>query len=877
MSREIPKNYDPSQCEDEIYEAWEKSGFFNPDNLDIPKDAETYSIIMPPPNVTGLLHMGSAMMLAVEDLLIRYNRMRGKRTLWVPGTDHAAIATQNRVEKNLKKEGLDRHSLGREEFLERVNAFAAESQKTMIRQMKKMGSSCDWSRLAYTLDETRSQAVRNVFKLMHDDGLIYRGYRIVNWCPRCQSTLSDDEVEYRQEKAKLYWIKYGPFVLATTRPETKLGDTAVAVHPDDERYKDFVGKKYMIPGVLGEFEVEVVADPSVDPTFGSGAVKVTPAHDFADYETAQRHGLPMKQIIDEQGRMMENCGKYAGMTTDEAREAIAADMEKMGLIDHIDEDYDHNISLCYRCGTRIEPIPSTQWFIDVNKKIPKHGKSIKELSQEAIRKGVFGRSKIRIIPERFEKNYFHWMDNLRDWCISRQIWFGHRLPVWYKGDEIFVGTEAPAGEGWKQDEDTLDTWFSSGLWSFSTMAHDPSEISIENGQLRIKSADFKDFHPTSVLETMYDILFFWVARMIIMTTYCLGDIPFQDIYLHGCVRDKFGDKMSKSKPETNIDPLEICPKYGTDAVRLSLLIGTTPGNDTKVYEEKISNLRNFVTKIWNIYRYCATAYPGLELSEGIGKEDLKTLSDRWIVSRINQVIAETTASIEEYKFSMAGEKLQSFIWDEFADWYVEISKLEKNAKVIGYVLDKILKLAHPFTPFVTERIYQDIKGKETFIMTAHWPETDESLIDEKALGEFAGLQALITRIRNVRASYRIEAAKVIESYGDRIAGKEIIEKLARVRISEMPATDSEKTLRVSEGGTELELDVYGLIDAEKEKARIAKEIEMLEKSIAKIEAMLGNEKFVSKAPEEIIKENRERLEEYSQKLEIQRQLLSDLG
>ncbi|HPN96770.1 MAG TPA: valine--tRNA ligase [Candidatus Moranbacteria bacterium] len=867
--KEIPKTYEAGRYEDKIYELWEKSGFFNPDNLDVDKDASSYTIVMPPPNVTGVLHMGSAMMLAVEDLLIRYNRMQGKRTLWIPGTDHASIATQNRVEKDLKVEGLDRHKLGKEKFLKRVKEFALNSQKTILKQMRKMGSSCDWSRLAYTLDETRSAAVQNVFKLMYDDGLIYRGKRIVNWCPRCHSTLADDEVEYIPKKEKLYWIKYGPFTLATSRPETKLGDTAVAVHPKDKRYKKYVGKNFMIPGVLGEFEVEVVADYAVDMEFGTGVIKVTPAHDFTDNQIAQRHNLPMKQIINEEGRMMKNTGKYAGMTTAEAREAIVNDMEKIGLIDHIDENYDHNIAVCYRCGTQIEPLPSTQWFIDVNKEIPKYKKSIKELSFEAVKKGIFGRNKIKIIPERFEKNYFHWMENLRDWCISRQIWFGHRLPVWYKDEEIYVGVNPPEGEGWKQDEDTLDTWFSSGLWTFSTMAQKPADISIENNKIKIDTEDFKNFHPTNVLETMYDILFFWVARMIIMTTYSVGDIPFQDIYLHGCVRDKFGDKMSKSKPETNIDPLDVCEKYGTDAVRLSLLIGTTPGNDLNIYDEKIKNFRNFVTKLWNIYRYCL-ATENFTLAESIKDDDIKSLSDKWIVSELNELIAEITDDISKYKFSLAGEKLEKFTWGKFADWYIEIHKIEKNDAILGYVLDKILKLWHPFVPFVTEKIYNDFYGEKRLLMVEEWPKAGKKEKDAKTEKEFKNLKDTIAKIRNLRSSYHINPAQIIDAYTEKTENKEIIEKLARVKIIE--GETPKKSIKIAS----LDLDIAELINIKKEIDNIEKEIKNLENAISKTEILLKNESYIKKADKDVVSLTKSRVLGYKDKLKSQQELLKNL-
>ena len=565
MKDDIPKAYDAKKYEDKIYKAWEKSGLFSPKII---KGKKPFVISMPPPNATGQLHLGHAIMLALEDIMIRYNRMQGTPSLWLPGTDHAAIATQNKVEKLLAEKGITRQDLGREKFLEEVRKFVKNSQGTIRNQIRKMGSSCDWTREKYTMDSDLSEAVSTVFKMMYEDVLIYRVDRIVNWCPRCSSTLADDEVEYKEENGKLYWLKYGPFTLATTRPETKLGDTAVAVHPKDKRYKDMIGKKYMIPGVLGEFEVTVVADEAVDPEFGSGAVKVTPAHSFTDFEIAQRHGIPVKKVINEEGRMMENCGKYACMTTTECRKAILNDMDKMGLLLKV-EDYLHKLSVCYRCGTVVEPLTSKQWFIDVNKKIKRlNNKSLKKKSLEVVKNGS-----IKIIPPRFDKIYFHWMENLRDWCISRQIWWGHRIPVWYckKCGKEFVGGESVktttklkidnhtkctkcGSNEFKQDPDTLDTWFSSGIWTFSTLGWPK------------KTEDYKYFHPTSVLETGYDILFFWVARMILMTTYATGQIPFENVYLHGLVRDKNGEKMSKSKPETCIDPLDMIEKYGTDAV-----------------------------------------------------------------------------------------------------------------------------------------------------------------------------------------------------------------------------------------------------------------------------------------------------------------------
>lgn len=871
--KEIPKRYDHNEVEDKIYELWEKSGFFNPDNLDVEKDAASYTIILPPPNITDKLHLGHAAMLAIEDLLIRFHRMKGFRALWVPGTDHAAIATQNVVEKNLLKTGVTRQELGKEKFLEEVWKFLNATQKTIQHQMRKMGASMDWSREAFTLDEPRKKAVRKMFVDMYDAGLIYRGYRVVNWCPRCHSTLADDEVEYKQESEKLYWLKYGPFILATSRPETKLGDTAVAVHPDDPRYKDMVGKKFMIPGVLGEFEIIVVADKAVDISFGSGAIKVTPAHDFADYEISQRHKIAMKQIIDEDGKMMANTGKYAGMTTAEAREEIVKDMEKMGLIDHIEENYVHNLATCYRCGTVIEPIPSKQWFVAVDKKIEKLGnKSLKERALEVAKK-----KEIEFIPPRFTKRYSDWMTNLHDWCISRQIWFGHDIPVWYKArsvergahsdekEEIYIGLDKPEGDGWIQDPDTLDTWFSSGMWTFSTLGWPDN---YKDGK---KTGDLAKFHPTQVLETGYDILTLWVSRMIIMTIFALDEVPFEKVYLHGLVLDKFGKKMSKSKGN-GINPIDMIEKFGTDAVRLSLLLGATPGNNLRVSEEKIESFRNFVTKFWNIYRY-STQNENFKLVDKLDKKDIKSLSDKWIVSKLNLLIDEVTEDISSYKFSLAGEKLEKFTWDEFASWYVEIHKIEKNDIILGYILDKILKLWHPFTPFVTEKIYQDFYDGEKILMVEKYPEASKKLVDIKSVSEFEALQEIITKIRNIRTNYHIAPTQIIDAYANDMPNKEIIEKLARVKIV---TDEKEKVINVSSGNISLDLDIADIIDVKKEIANLEKEIKNLENAIAKTEALLVNKNFTEKASADVINETSARVNSYKDKLKIQNELLNNL-
>ncbi|HTK05071.1 MAG TPA: valine--tRNA ligase, partial [Candidatus Eisenbacteria bacterium] len=609
---QLDKTYEPKAVEDRIYAAWEASGFFDPDNLP-GKRSEPFTIMMPPPNATGTLHIGHAMFMTLEDLMTRFHRMRGKAALWVPGTDHAAIATNAKVEKILAKEGKTKYDLGRNGFIERVKEYIAGSQGTIRKQIRKMGSSCDWSREAYTFDEPRSRAVREIFSRMFADGLIYRGNRIVNWCPGCQSTLADDEVEYKEENAKLYYLKYGPFTVATTRPETKLGDTAVAVHPEDERYKKWHGKKFTVDFGIGDQEIRVITDAGVDMAFGSGVVGVTPAHSAVDFAMAEKNLLPVKKIIGEDGRMTSLAGSFKGLTVLEAREKFIANLEKNGLLEKV-EDIKHNLSICYRSGTPVEPLTSRQWFVDVDRSVPSLGKSLKRMSLDAVRSKA-----ITIVPDRFEKVYFHWMENLRDWCISRQIWFGHRIPVWYcqhcyvEDDSVGkAGTEAHeskrhqginlavesapvkckdcGGTELVEDPDTLDTWFSSGTWTFSTLGWPE------------KTADLKKFHPTQVLETGYDILFFWIARMILMTTYATGEIPFETVYLHGLVRDDKGRKMSKSL-ENIIDPLDVAEKYGTDAVRLSLVIGNTAGNDLKMSEDKIAYFRNFTNKLWNISRF----------------------------------------------------------------------------------------------------------------------------------------------------------------------------------------------------------------------------------------------------------------------------------
>ncbi len=724
----MEKRFNHNEEEEKIYKAWEEAGYFSPEGCikaDVTdKEAEPFSMVLPPPNVTGDLHMGHAAMLVIEDIMTRYHRMNGYRTLWLPGTDHAAIATQSKVESKIfEEQNKTRHDLGRDEFLEKVNKFAKESHDTIINQVRAMGASLDWDREAFTLDKPREKAVRTAFKRMYDDGLIYRGDRIVNWCPRCGSTLSDDEVEYKERNTKLYEFKYDksfPLTIATTRPETKLGDTAVAVHPDDKRYKKYVGKEYDVDFAGQDLHIKVVADRNVDPEFGTGAVGITPAHSHVDWEIAEKNDIPKIQIIGEDGKMTDKAGDFAGQTVKEARKGVVKWLKENDLITK-EEDAPQNLSICYRCDTPVEPLPKLQWFIDVNKEFKmKHSKieGVNKGDKTSLKKlmiTVVENSQIDIIPERFKKVYYHWIENLRDWCISRQIWYGHRIPVWYKDDETYVGLEKPKEEGWKQDPDTLDTWFSSGLWTFSTLGWPE------------KTEDLKTYHPTSVLETGYDILFFWVARMILMSTYLLGEIPFEDVYLHGLVRDEQGRKMSKSLGN-GIDPLEMIEKYGADATRLSLIIGVGPGSDINLSEDKVKAYRNFSTKIWNVARFLNMSKP-----ENYNQEEAKqflTKDDKKVIEEINKFKEEITKHYEKYEFNLAGEKTYDYLWNELANKHLENNKDrlkgddQEKAKAAYYLLEKVLfeclKMLHPFMPFVTEAVYQKLELGDKMLMVESW-------------------------------------------------------------------------------------------------------------------------------------------------------------
>ena len=708
MDEKFLKPYSAKDTEENIYKLWEESGLFNPDKLPGERK-ESFSMVLPPPNVTGQLHMGHASMLAIEDIMVRYARMQGKRALWVPGTDHAAIATEAMVVKKLAKEKKRKSDFTRDEFLSQVNGFALESQETILSQLRKMGSSLDWSRLAFTLDEDRQKAVYRAFEQMYEDGLIYRGNRIVNWDPKGQTTVSDDEVDHEERQAKLYYFKYSPdfpITIATSRPETKLGDTAVAVNPDDERYKEYVGQTFEVDFLGVPLSIKVIADKDVEKDFGTGGLGVTPAHSQVDWELAERHDLDKKQVINEYAKIALPGTEFDGLKTKDARERIVELLKEKGLLEK-EEDIKQNISLSQRTGAVIEPLPKLQWWVDVNKKIPSRGdKSLKELMLEPVKN-----KEINIMPENFERIYYNWIENLRDWCISRQLWYGHRIPVYYKGDEVKIAPENPGGD-WEQDPDTLDTWFSSGLWTFSTLGW-PEE-----------TGDLKNFHPTTVIETGHDILFFWVARMILMSQYLLGEVPFKNVYLHGMVLDKNGKKMSKSNPTTAVDPVETIEKYGADALRMAMIVGIGPGSHNSLGEDKIKAYGKFANKIWNATRFVLENTQNIDIEKiNFDEEDQKTHDE------LTDFIKEITEEMEDYKFYLVGEKLYHYFWHTFADIIIERSKEKINSdnsdsakKLLLTQLQTLIKLLHPFMPFITEEIWQLMNKKEKSILMAEpWP------------------------------------------------------------------------------------------------------------------------------------------------------------
>jgi valyl-tRNA synthetase len=1046
----LPKAYEPQKVEDEIYRRWEQSGSFNPDHLTTKPSAPSFSIAMPPPNATGTLHVGHAMMLALEDLMIRYHRMWGDRTLWLPGTDHAAIATQNVVEKQLKKEGKTKDDLGREAFVQRVDAFVKDSQGKIKKQIRKMGASCDWSRERYTLDEGLSAAVGEVFIRMFHDGLIYRGRRIVNWCPRCESTLADDEVEHQDVKGTLYTFHHGPFEVSSTRPETKLGDTAVAVHPTDRRYKKHVGETYDVDFGRGPQQIRVIADREVDPKFGTGIIGVTPAHAMVDFRMAQEQHLEIVPVIGSDGTMLPIAGLYAGLPIAEARKRLLEDWRAKGILLK-EEEHLMALSTCYRCGTAIEPLISKQWFVDVNAPRVRHGTEWMSMKDRAI--DVVKKGEIHILPPHFTKTYFHWMEHLQDWCISRQLWFGHRIPAWKliakkpvvirfythgttidnekdlssghhdsplsplgitqshelkelvrkerfdvvfcsdldravqtakiafegttlvidprlrelnygkwngkpkakvdpfkvqhivepfpQGESYLQSTErinafladvakqhpgkriaiighratqyalesllngkplltavtepwawqpgwdylleevvrvqaTSPGRAWVQDPDVLDTWFSSGLWTFSTLGWPKQTL------------DLQTFHPTSVLETGYDILFFWVAKMIMMSTYAMENIPFRTVYLHGLVRDRDGRKMSKSLGN-GIDPLDMIEKYGADAVRLSLVSGTAAGQDIRLYEEKIGGFRNFTNKLYNVARYILSQEEDPKQPARYGQSvRAVTLADQWILSRLQGVVQEVTRAFHEFRFSDGIQVLYDFLWHDVADWYLEISKSQRSPethRILHELLGTILKLAHPAMPYVTEYLWKMLAPHEDLLIIQPWPTFKKKLINPTAEHHFGDLQSIVGEIRHARSEYHVDSrwqipAVILSSRRSRALKGEspLIEILARVTLTWAHTLPGEKhhSIELHPGGMTLLLPLGAMVDVEKERERLIKELEIVRAALEAVAKKLSNRAFLAKAPQSVVFREKEKQVELQERQRVMKEALMKL-
>ncbi|MBR2889127.1 MAG: valine--tRNA ligase [Oscillospiraceae bacterium] len=861
MARELPKIYEPQQVENRIYQMWEEGGYFKPQGK---PDAKPFTIVMPPPNVTGQLHMGHAMDATLQDTLIRFKRMQGFDALWVPGTDHAGIATQIKVEEQLRKnEGLSRHDLGREKFLERVWAWKHQYGNRIVEQQKKLGASCDWDRARFTMDEGCSKAVREVFVSLYEKGLIYKGSRIVNWCPHCITALSDAEVEYVDKPGKLWHLKYpiageeGRYVIvATTRPETMLGDSGVAVNPNDERYQDIIGKKCILP--LMNREIPIVADDYVDLGFGTGCVKMTPAHDPNDFEVGLRHNLEMIRVLDDAGKVNELGGKYQGMDRYEARKAIIADLEELGLLEKI-EDHQHNVGTCYRCGNDVEPIVSAQWFV-----------SMKTLAEEAIRSVNDGETKF--VPERFTKNYMNWMNNIRDWCISRQLWWGHQIPVWYCADcghmtcsrEDATCCEKCGSTHIERDPDVLDTWFSSALWPFETLGWPDAE-----------AEDLKKYYPTSVLVTGYDIITFWVSRMIVSGLEHMGQAPFHTVLIHGLVRDNLGRKMSKSLGN-GIDPLEMIEKYGCDALRMNMVTGNSPGNDMRFYVERTEAMRNFANKLWNASRYvlmnlsedAKNALPAVEKLE---------IADKWVLSKLNTLIAEVTENLEKYELGVAVQKVYDFIWDTYCDWYIELTKArlysedqerkETAMSVLVYVLDQTLRLLHPFMPFITEEIWQSIPHEGEALIVAQWPEFRQELAFKAEEEQMESVMNAIRAIRNRRTEMNVppskKAALFVLTAKPQIftEGEGFLQRLAYADAVTLLDTEPENLdgmVTITTADAKLYIPMGQLVDVAKELERIGKELENARKFLKSLDAKLSNEKFVARAPEAVVNAEREK-------------------
>ena len=858
MAKELPKVYDPKEVESRIYAEWESHGCFRGKR---DPEKKPFTIVMPPPNVTGQLHMGHAMDATMQDILTRFKRMQGYAALWVPGTDHAGIATQIKVEEELRvKEGLTRYDLGREKFLERVWAWKEKFGNRIVEQQKKLGASCDWERARFTMDEGCSKAVREVFVSLFEKGLIYKGSRIINWCPHCVTALSDAEVEYQDKPGHLWHMRYpltdgsGYLVVATTRPETMMGDTGVAVNPNDERYRDLVGKTVTLP--IMNREIPIVADDYVEMDFGTGCVKMTPAHDPNDFEVGLRHNLEVIRVLDDNGVVNANGGPYEGLDRDECRKRVVEDLEQMGLMEKI-EAYSHNVGTCYRCHNVVEPIISAQWFV-----------KMEPLAREAMR--VVKDGEVKFVPERFSKTYLNWMENVHDWCISRQLWWGHQIPVWYCADcgKMTCTREDPdacqhcGSKNITRDPDVLDTWFSSALWPFSTLGWPD------------KTEDLDYFYPTDVLVTGYDIIFFWVARMIFSGCEQTKKPPFHTVLIHGLVRDAQGRKMSKSLGN-GIDPLEMIDQFGCDALRFNLITGNSPGNDMRFYTERCEAMRNFSNKIWNASRFLLM---NLTIDQCALPEQLE-LEDKWILSKLNDVIRDVTANMESYELGVAAQKLYDFIWDNFCDWYIELTKARLNGEdeaakvqaqqVLCYVLTQILKLLHPFMPFITEEIWQALPHEGDYLMLQDWPVYDEKFCfaDEERAMELVmdAIKAIRARRSemNVPPSKKAELTVVTQEQAVFTTGIPFLKRLANaseVTVTADAPADVNGLVSVVTSAAKLYIPLAELVDLDAERARLAKEIEKAEKYLAGIEKKLSNEKFVSKAPEAVVQRERDNME-----------------
>ena len=872
-TRELPKIYEPGSQEQDIYDFWLKGGFFNGE---VDRSKKPYCIVIPPPNVTGQLHMGHAFDNTLQDILIRLRRMQGYATLWQPGTDHAGIATQARVEEELRKDGLSRHDLGREAFLEKVWQWKDEYGGRIINQLYRLGASCDWRRTRFTMDDGLSAAVLEVFVDLYNKGLIYKGNRIINWCPRCATALSDVETEHEDQAGHLYHIKYPIegsdefLIIATTRPETMMGDTGIAVHPEDARYSHLIGRNVILP--LMNRPIPIFADDYVDKDFGTGCVKVTPCHDPNDFDMGKRHDLEFVLIMDGAGSINENGGKYCGLPREEARKAVLADLEAQGLLFKI-EEHRHNVGTCQRCGTVIEPITSSQWFV---KMAP-----LAEMALDVVYKGD-----IRFVPDRFAKNYLNWMENVHDWCISRQLWWGHRIPAWYCDDcgEMVVSKTAVhvcpkcGSAHMKQDEDVLDTWFSSALWPFSTLGWPE------------KTEELDFFYPTSVLVTGYDIIFFWVARMIFSGLEHMGQKPFHDVFLHGLVRDSQGRKMSKSLGN-GVDPIEVIEQYGADALRFTLVTGIGPGNDTRFYTERVEANRNFCNKIWNASRFVMM---NLTTDDFTLPRQLD-LEDKWILSRLNTITREVTDNLERYELGVAADKLYSFVWDELCDWFIELCKIRfqgedgdaslRAQKVLGFVLTQTLQLLHPFMPFITESIWQALPHQGAALMTSRWPEFQESLDFHAESEQMAQIMAAIRSVRNLRAEMNVPPSRkaalfVVAAEPALFAAAEpFMKRLAwasEVHISQEKPADAGKMASCVTQSAQIFMPMGDLVDTAKELERLEKERDNAAAQISRIEGKLSNREFVGKAPEKVVQAERDKLEGFRAVLEKVEQSIAGL-